>query len=63
MTSAAEADGRFQSRNEPEHTRLQHEAGYENPRHQQLDEGVVDLKGLALLPPGTIAALLEPPTP
>jgi len=42
--------GRRQCRNELECTRLQHEAGYENPQHQQLNEGVVGLKGLALLP-------------
>ena len=42
--------GRGKRGDESECTRLQHEAGYENPQHQQLNEGVVGLKGLALLP-------------
>lgn len=42
--------GRRQCRDELERARLQHEARYENPWHQQLNEGVVSLKWLALLP-------------
>jgi hypothetical protein len=37
--------GRRQCRNELERTHLQNEAVYENPRHQQPNEGVIGLKG------------------
>jgi hypothetical protein len=55
--------GRRQCRNELERTRLQHEAGYENPRHHQLNEGVVGLKGLASLPTWFARSLAEASTP